>query len=373
MYCYLNEGGEEDISDDDKSSVNKQFTITLIETPRTSLQEVLDSCQFCDDGKNDTCLFDRGTTCGYYQLMSFVYPHSCVTAWRNLRPPEPKLTEEGSGVTGQLNMTRVPVPEVAESKHQEGTEGTKETVASETKEAAFGKEETLGTEKAATSATLESTTVASKNGIQDNGTESADARADSSHVGGMNSSGADQEQAVVPPAGSIPASASKDYHLADKASGSLSETISQEGEATADMLGHRETAGQVRGEDNQPVQDQAAHSQMVQSHAVQSPSQEQPQTVDSQNKTPAQKPTNQTTGKPQNEKDDLSISQESNIRVIYAEASSKPEATKDYELDGVSMDEITYSKLSSRGKESAFFKLKNRIKLLEVNLNLTNR
>lgn len=368
------QGDEENISTDDKSSMNKQFTITLIETPRTSIPEILDSCHFCDDGKNDSCLFDRDTMCGYYRLMSFVDPQSCLTAWRNLRPPEPKLTEEGSGVAGQLNMTWVPEPEVTESKHQEGTDGSTETVVSETKEAALlGKEETLGTEKATASATLESTTVATKNGSQRNDTERADAGADPSRGGGPDSSGTEQEQAVVPPAGSIPESASKDYHSADKTSGSCAETVSQEAEATVDVSGHNEASGQVHGQDNQPAQDQTAQNQMAPGHTVQSTSQEQPQIAQGQNKTPVQKPADQTTGKPLSEKDDLVTGQGSNLRVIYAEASSKPEATKDYELDGVPMDEITYQKLSSRGKESAFIKLKNRIKLLEVNLNLTNR
>jgi len=358
---FLNEGGEENISDDDddkrRLDVNKQFKITLIETPRTSLQEIVDSCQFCDDGKDDTCSFNRDTTCGYYQLMSFVDPQSCVTAWRYLRPPEPKLTEEGSPVTGQLNMTWVPEPEAGESKRHEGTEGSTGTVVGETNEAALlGKVETPETDKTTVPATLESMTMVSKNGSQENDTadRAADAGEDPSRDGGVSNSGTDQDQAVIPPpAGSIPDSASKDYHSADKPSGTCSETTLQEGEATADTVGRQEAAtGQVRGQDNQPAQDQTVHNHMVQSQPVQSPSQEQQlqTTAQSQNKTLAQKPTN-----------------------IYAEIPSKPEVTKDYELDGVPMDEITYQKLSSRGKESAFIKLKNRIKLLEMNLNLTNR
>ncbi|ESN95295.1 hypothetical protein HELRODRAFT_193623 [Helobdella robusta] len=53
--------------------------------------------------------------------------------------------------------------------------------------------------------------------------------------------------------------------------------------------------------------------------------------------------------------------------------SAKLEPLKDYELasDG-SVDEITYHKLPSKGKESIFVKLRNRVKHLEDNLNLTN-
>jgi len=54
-------------------------------------------------------------------------------------------------------------------------------------------------------------------------------------------------------------------------------------------------------------------------------------------------------------------------------AGSQSEGVKDYELESIAMDEITYQKLSSRGKESIFVKLKNRIHTLEVNLNLSNR
>ena len=54
-------------------------------------------------------------------------------------------------------------------------------------------------------------------------------------------------------------------------------------------------------------------------------------------------------------------------------AAPRLEPLKDYEFDASNLDDVTYQKLSSKGKESVFAKLKNRIKNLEINLNLTNR
>lgn len=58
---------------------------------------------------------------------------------------------------------------------------------------------------------------------------------------------------------------------------------------------------------------------------------------------------------------------------VSSEGTPRLEPLKDYEFDASNLDDVTYQKLSSKGKESVFAKLKNRIKNLETNLNLTNR
>ena len=52
--------------------------VRLVEAPHTSLQKHLKSCSFCEDRPPNTCHMDRRTTCGYYVWMVYQYPMCCL-------------------------------------------------------------------------------------------------------------------------------------------------------------------------------------------------------------------------------------------------------------------------------------------------------
>ena len=66
------------------------------------------------------------------------------------------------------------------------------------------------------------------------------------------------------------------------------------------------------------------------------------------------------------------VNGENGMKVIYAE---EPKDPSDLDLEFIPPSDLEepIQKLSSKGKETAFMRLKNRIKELELNLNLSSR
>lgn len=350
----------------------EQFKITLIEVPTTSLKDIIRTCDFCDDGKNDSCLLDCQTVCGYYRVMSFVGPQSCLTAWRYIRNAQAG-TQIKASVSVPTSQTVEPVgvqsssaSEIKTGEHRDDdAEFSTTKISSEFVEMQIAdgtKEMKMETVKAA-----ESPPEAVHSGTDNKG---GDVAAPAKALDETRSVYDDSQQVIV-------------EQMADSSVEGISSLASGDsndrGQSCPECLPHEEIPNQSENveQGHDQAEKGAAHAapgQVNSANTVQGtiPGQEQ-SNANIQYKASDQKATEHTLAKSSSDKDESSSNHGSNMKEIYAEASSKVDYGKDYELDSISLDEITFQKLSPRGKESAFIKLKNRIKLLEVNLNLTNR
>lgn len=305
-------------------------------------------------------------------MMSFVGLQSCLTAWRYIRNAQAN-TQLKSSTSIPTSQTVEPVgvqsssaSEIKAGEHKDddaefstikiSLEMVETQITERTKEM---KMETVKEAESPPEAVLSGTD--NKGGDVAASTKASD----------ENRSGYDDSQQVIV------------EQLADSSVGGISSSTSGDpndrGQSCPECLPHEEIPNQsenvVQGHDQ--VEKGTAHAvpgQVNSANTVQgtTPGQEQSNT-NIQYKASDQKATEQPLVKTSSDKDESSSSHGSNMKEIYAEASSKVDYGKDYELDSITLDEITFQKLSPRGKESAFIKLKNRIKLLEVNLNLTNR
>lgn len=87
--------------------------VRLVETPISSLSSVLAKCEFCDDGFSKGCMLDRNTVCGYFRWMTYVYPSCCklynMTAIEDSKP------------LAGLHLHDTPVLDVSLNDEAEGT------------------------------------------------------------------------------------------------------------------------------------------------------------------------------------------------------------------------------------------------------------
>ena len=60
--------------------------VTLIERPQTSLQSTLRNCQYCQKSTLNTCYFDKTSVCGYQKVFRFIYPTSCIRKLQHKTP-----------------------------------------------------------------------------------------------------------------------------------------------------------------------------------------------------------------------------------------------------------------------------------------------
>lgn len=307
-------------------------------------------------------------------MMSFVGPQSCLTAWRYIRNAQ-EGTQIKTSVSVPTSQTVEPVgmqsssaSEIKAGEHKDDdAEFSTAKISSESVEMQIAdrtKEMKMETVKAA-----ESPPEAVLSGTDSKG---GDVAASSAKAFDETRSVYDDSQQVIV------------EQVADSSvegiSSSASGDSNDRGQSSCpDCLPHEEIPNQSEnvGQGHDQAEKGTAHAvpgQVSSANTVQgtTPGQEQSNT-NIQYKASDQKATEHTLAKSSSDKDESSSSHGSNMKEIYAEASSKVDYGKDYELDSISLDEITFQKLSPRGKESAFIKLKNRIKLLEVNLNLTNR
>lgn len=310
-----------------------------VEAARTSLKEIISGCAFCDIGRNDICFLDCRTVCEYYRVMLCVDVQSCLSARcyihneqtnTHLKPgptvPESRLIEHA-------NLSLSSVTEIV-------SEDIGKNAGFSASEIAFESVEKLIADKEITDNTLKVVS------IDDNRKASGETKP---------GYGESQQASLEHSGGSVPSLASKDCHSNDR------------GQPCHECL-----SGEViqsQNENLELIHDQvetgAAHivaGQVNPANAVHGTSSQEQSNVDLQCRTSEHKFSKTSRDK-----------EESSMKEIFADISSKTNHGKDYELDSISLDEMTFQKLSPRGKESVFIKLKNRIKLLEVNLNLTNR
>lgn len=323
-----------------------------VEADGTSLKKVISGCAFCDIGRNDACFLDCRTVCEYYRIMLCVDVQSCLSAQcyifdeqtnTHLKPganvPESRLIE-------QANLSLSSVTEIV-------GEYIGKNAGFSASEIAFESVEKLIADTEITEDTLKVPVRVLPDAVSIDGDKKAS--------GETKSGRGESQQASLEHSGvSVPSLASKDYHLNDRRQ-PCRECLSEEV-----IQNQNENLGLVHDQ----VETGAAHivtGQVNPVIAVHRTSGQEQSNVNLQYRTSEQKVAEHKFSKISKDKD------ESSLKEIFADISSKTDHGKDYELDSISLDEMTFQKLSPRGKESAFLRLKNRIKLLEVNLNLTNR
>ena len=348
---------------------DKQPLVTLIETQPlvTTLQSLVNRCQFCMEGQPRACISPRRTLCGYYKLMKFVYPTSCINANRfdaKLRPEKPVSVpkslevQQPKPVPPSQTVTEPTSSSASDASSVEPRETTpQQVVPSSSTQDRYQRSraavEDLPAGDASSSAEGEiqikpsyEVTSGSMDATHTPETELSHSNAESSTVVGYT------EPPVMPASMTAPMTPPT---LSCDMPGCQSECSSGEAGSSCTM---GPDVAQIRPTSTEEAME-TAHQQVLLPDNQKLPDVQEPPSE------PPQKPVGSTPpgGADQN-----------GMKNIYAEAPSQGDIDFDLDLIPAALDDQEpVQKLSSGRKETAFMRLKNRIKGLELNLNLSSR
>ncbi len=336
--------------------------VTLIERPQVSLRQVslravLNTCNYCQGLVRDSCYFGQSSSCGYQKLMRFVYPTTCVQvlvqaadtqrsdAQKTVPVEEATPEAVDAGVVGEEDSS----PESSSVKSEEATIIPTPVTPSGDDAAPAPATESDSVEKSASSATLDAPqhtvlTSSSESQAEESATVTQDFR-DCVERGGTMIAGPPgvcSSCTVAPEVLKISPSATSVV--------TPDETQKEEGDSSKTDTSIQPSAQEPPGEAKEPVQEAAVKEPLTQ---------EQDVVKDAQEPDKAEKEANG-----------------NGMKNIYADEPSAEPGDADPEMANVPISdnlEEPIQKLSPKNKETAFMRLKNRIKELELNLNLSSR
>ena len=335
---------------DDDATVTMPNIITLIEVPGVPLFEILERCDFCDSGVHDQCFFDLSSVCGYYRALVYVYPVCCHRSGGFV---EYKIDVETLQIVNTNDHTShtsgLPVPALSKVTARINASGLVVTdpVIVQPSAKTFAKDNVLhqnGSDIKTSnivSGSVSSDVVSSAKPAIDPDDTSTTMKLVKTVDGAtsVNQASADeggpQVAFVKPPGRPI----------------STDQSLRPEHESPVAKQHLAENNGNA--EQSLPLVNQTPMPDVIVASVI----------LPGKSNAGMEEATVTTTMSPPSmhtQKD------------IYAHPGTKFEMKETVDLDS-NLDDITYQKLTSRVKESIFTKLKNRIKTLEMNLNLSNR
>ena len=342
--------------------------VTLIERPQTSFRKTLLNCQYCQISTQNVCYFDQASVCGYQKILSFIYPTSCVR----------KVKQKG------LNVDYV-------SDTKTAPRASSSDVASE---------ETTGVDKESdqqTSSEETSTTVRSERAdivptpASPTSEQAENEQMDSTLKPSISQSlTSESEKQTIPKSTAFESkqvTTKFEEPVSSKEESNFNDCVAKGGTVIAGSGGGDTSC--TMGPDvvevrpsttTQPIPEETKAEVIddsLEKNVDSSKGHESVQMVDKAEKQLEDKQTGQVQSEQGSHQEEVKLEADAGgngMKNIYAEEPSTDPS--DLELDTLTLPdnlEEPIQKLSSKNKETAFMRLKNRIKELELNLNLSSR
>ena len=316
---------------EEDNNMDNEPIVRLIEKPIIKMTSLLQACQFCSKSKIDTCYFNRYSFCGYYRIFRFVRPTCCVGDAPPVKidgnlpvvtPPDLHLTEPEENSHTTMMTDEVHSPEYIQHASTGGLR-------------------------------LDSSTSPLT-------TESVDPTPAISE--------ASRPETITESPTSIPNAPSDNVSVLSEVSSTANSEATEAAASEENIKVSVDTKQCDEGSNCQVgpdvMQMQVKPTETLSEHVTVTPDEQEPiddlEDVDDLGA------------------DDLldEIVEDTGTggKDIYAEEPSA--VIRDLELEGLpppSGDEIQYQKLNSGKKETTYMRLKNKIKALELNLNLSSR
>ena len=347
--------------------------VTLIERPQMSLQNTLQNCQYCQKSKLNMCYFDQTSVCGYQKVLRFIYPTSCI---RKLKQKKPSVENQSQAQT--VPKASEPDP-ASEEKTTRDLSAAQETPSGETASSESSDETVIvPTPPSPTSNQLEKEQMEST--IKPSASDSV---------------ALESEKQTIPQSTVFESSHNKkeeslkfEEPASPKEQSNFNDCVAKGGTVIAGSGGGDTscTMGpdvvQVRpSTPTQPLPEETKAEVLddsvvkITDHQSQDNSKGNVESGEKSDKQQQEKQIQQSNqGSHQEEAKVESDTGGNGMKNIYAEEPSTDPSNLELEIlilpDSL---EEPIQKLSSKNKETAFMRLKNRIKELELNLNLSSR
>ena len=346
--------------------------VTLIERPQISLQKILRNCQYCQKIKQIVCHFDQTSICGYQKVMHFIYPTSCVQKTKKTHPTIQQSATH-SMLKDSLKPTGISDTKMTSDTDKEQQTPSVETSTSESEHVSIVPTPVLQTSdkvktqeitkqdpviKPSTSDSVvteyEGQTIPESTAFESKREDDMEKRDDS--VSGEKSNYNDcleKGGTVIAGSGDVESSCTMGPEVVEVRPSTPSKVVPEQ--TQADGASGRTDENVKQEEKGDKSQADPPNVEKEQEQAE--PPQTQPDQASQQEGVKVEQDTN-----------------ENGMKNIYAEEPLTD--PNDLDLESLALPdtlEEPIQKLSSKNKETAFMRLKNRIKELELNLNLSSR
>ena len=337
-----------------------------------SLQNTLQNCQYCQKSKLNTCYFDQTSVCGYQKVLRFIYPTSCIR----------KLKQKTPSVENQSQAQTMPEASELDPASEEKTTGDR-NAAQETPSG-----ETVSSESSDETVIVPTPPSPTSNQLEKEQMDSTIKPSASDSVG------LESEKQFIPQSTVFESSHAKQEEslkfeepASPKEQSNFNDCIAKGGTVIAGSGGGDTSC--TMGPDVVQVRPSTPTQPLLEETKAEVIDDSVVKTTDhqSQDKAKGNVESGEKSDKQQQEKQIQQSDQGSHqeeakepdtggngMKNIYAEEPSTDPS--DLELEILTLPdslEEPIQKLSSKNKETAFMRLKNRIKELELNLNLSSR